>query len=104
MTPTTLNRQGNDMGTSYRSAIFYATPEQQRVAEAYIAQLTAEHVFKQPIVTQVVALRGFYAGEEYHQDYALKNPDNPYIMVCDRPKIATLKKDYPQLYVEYKGH
>jgi peptide-methionine (S)-S-oxide reductase len=51
-----------------------------------------------------VALRGFYAGEEYHQDYALKNPDNPYIMVCDRPKIATLKKDYPQLYVEYKGH
>jgi peptide-methionine (S)-S-oxide reductase len=102
--PTTLNRQGNDMGTSYRSAIFYATPEQQRVAEAYIAQLTAEHVFKQPIVTQVVALRGFYAGEEYHQDYALKNPDNPYIMVCDRPKIATLKKDYPQLYVEYKGH
>ena len=102
--PTTLNRQGPDVGTSYRSAIFYSTPEQQRIATAYIAQLNAVHAWPRPIVTQVVPLKGFYRGEDYHQDYALKNPNNPYIMVCDRPKIATLKADYPDLYVDYKGH
>jgi len=101
--PTTLNRQGNDVGTSYRSSIFFTTPDQQRIATAYMAQLTAAKAFAQPIVTQIVPLMGFYAGEDYHQDYALKNPDNPYILVCDRPKIETLKKDYPELYVEYKG-
>jgi peptide-methionine (S)-S-oxide reductase len=101
--PTTLNRQGPDSGTSYRSAIFFATPEQKRIADAYIAQLTAAKVFREPIVTQVTPLKAFYAGEAYHQDYALKNPDNPYIEICDRPKIATLKQDYPNLYVDYKG-
>lgn len=102
--PTTLNRQGPDVGTSYRSAIFYANDDQKRIAEAYIAQLDAAHAWKHKIVTQVVPLKAFYRGEDYHQDYALKNPNNPYIMVCDRPKIATLKADYPDLYVEYKGH
>ena len=100
--PTTLNRQGPDVGTSYRSAIFYSSPDQKRIAEAYIAQLTAQKIFPQPIVTEVTPLKAFYAGEDYHQDYALKNPDNPYILVCDRPKIETLKTDYPDLYVDYK--
>jgi len=102
--PTTLNRQGPDEGTSYRSAIFYANDDQKRTAEAYIAQLDAAHSWKHKIVTQVAPLKGFYRAEDYHQDYALKNPTNPYIMVCDRPKIATLKADYPDLYVDYKGH
>jgi peptide-methionine (S)-S-oxide reductase len=102
--PTTLNRQGPDVGTSYRSAIFYSTPEQQRIATAYIAQLDADHAWPKPIVTQVVPLKGFYRAEDYHQDYALKNPNNPYIMVCDRPKISTLQADYPDLYAPYHGH
>src|ERR1700761_3991550 len=102
--PTTLNRQGPDEGTSYRSAIFYANDDQKRIAQAYIAQLDAAHAWKHKIVTEVTPLKAFYRGEDYHQDYALKNPNNPYIMVCDRPKIATLKADYPDLYVDYKGH
>jgi peptide-methionine (S)-S-oxide reductase len=102
--PTTLNRQDRDVGTSYRSAIFYATPDQQRVATAYIAQLDAAHAWPDPIVTQVVPLKAFYRAEDYHQDYALKNPNQPYIMVCDRPKITTLQTDYPDLYTPYHGH
>ncbi|HEY4009325.1 MAG TPA: peptide-methionine (S)-S-oxide reductase MsrA [Acidobacteriaceae bacterium] len=102
--PTTLNRQGPDVGTSYRSAIFFSSPEQQRIATAYIAQLDAAHAWPHPIVTQVVPLKGFFRAEDYHQDYALHNPSNPYIMVCDRPKIATLQADYPELYVPYHGH
>jgi len=101
--PTELNRQGNDIGPSYRSVIFYANDEQKRLAEAYIAQLDAAHVFPKPIVTQVVPLKAFYPAEEYHQDYALKNPDNPYIYICDRPKIAALKAQFPDLFVKYKG-
>ena len=101
--PTQLNRQGNDVGTSYRSAIFFANDEQKRIATAYIAQLDAAHVFPKPIVTQVVPLQGFYKAEDYHQDYALKNPDNPYIYVCDRPKIAALKQQFPELFQKYKG-
>jgi peptide-methionine (S)-S-oxide reductase len=101
--PTTLNRQGPDQGTSYRSAIFFSTPEQQKIATAYIAQLDAAKAFPHPIVTQVVPNKGFYDAESYHQDYALHNPDNPYILVCDRPKIETLKKQFPELYKEYKG-
>ncbi|QNI38726.1 peptide-methionine (S)-S-oxide reductase MsrA [Edaphobacter sp. 4G125] len=100
--PTQLNRQGPDVGTSYRSAIFYTTPEQQKVAAAYIAQLDAEHVFPRKIVTQLVPLEAFYDGEDYHQDYAEKNPDNPYIQVCDVPKIAALKQQFPDLFQEYK--
>ena len=99
--PTQLNRQGNDIGRSYRSAIFYTTPEQQKVAEAYISQLDAAHVFPKKIVTQLVPLEAFYDGEEYHQDYAEKNPHNPYIMVCDIPKIAGLKQQFPELFEEY---
>jgi len=101
--PTTLNRQGPDEGVSYRSAIFYSTDEQRKIATAYIAQLDAARAFPHPIVTQVVPNKGFYDAESYHQDYALHNPDNPYIMVCDRPKIDALKKLFPELYVEYKG-
>ena len=101
--PTQLNRQGNDVGTSYRSAIFYANEEQRRISLAYIAQLDAARVFSKPIVTQVVPLKGFYDAESYHQDYALHNPMNPYILVCDRPKIEALKKQFPELFVEYRG-
>jgi peptide-methionine (S)-S-oxide reductase len=101
--PTELNRQGPDVGTSYRSAIFYANEEQKRLATAYIQQLDAAHVFPRPIVTQVAPLRGFYRAEDYHQDYALHNPDNPYILVCDRPKIEALKEQFPDLFVDYKG-
>jgi peptide-methionine (S)-S-oxide reductase len=92
------------VGTSYRSAIFYTSDEQKKIAEAYIAQLDAAKVFPAKIVTQVVPLKGFYAGEDYHQDYALKNPDNPYIQVCDVPKIAALKAQFPDLFQTYKGH
>jgi peptide-methionine (S)-S-oxide reductase len=101
--PTQLNRQGQDVGTSYRSAIFYTSAEQQKISLAYIAQLDAAHVFEKPIVTQVVPLKGFYSAESYHQDYALHNPDNPYILVCDRPKTEALKKQFPELFQEYKG-
>jgi len=101
--PTQLNRQGPDVGSSYRSAIFYTTPEQQKISDAYIAQLDAAKVFPKKIVTQVVPLKGFYKAEDYHQDYALHNPDNPYILVCDRPKIEALKAEFPQLFVDYKG-
>ncbi|MDE3105047.1 MAG: peptide-methionine (S)-S-oxide reductase MsrA [Acidobacteriota bacterium] len=102
--PTQLNRQGPDVGTSYRSAIFYTSPQQERVARAYIAQLDAAKVFPAPIVTQVVPLQAFYNGEDYHQDYADKNPDNPYIQVCDVPKIAALKAQFPELFEEYHSH
>jgi peptide-methionine (S)-S-oxide reductase len=101
--PTQLNRQGPDVGTSYRSAIFYTNDEQKKIATAYIAQMEAAHTFSKPIVTEVGPLKGFYDAESYHQDYATKNPDHPYIMVCDRPKIETLKRDFPELFQKYKG-
>ena len=101
--PTTLNRQGPDVGTSYRSAIFFTSEEQQKIASAYIAQLDAAKAFPKPIVTQVNTLKGFYDGEAYHQDYALHNPDNPYIQVCDHPKIETLKAEFPDLFQNYSG-
>ncbi len=101
--PTQLNRQGPDIGTSYRSAIFYTSDEQRRISLAYIAQLDAARVFPKPIVTQVVPLQGFYDAEAYHQDYALHNPGNPYIQVCDRPKIEALKQQFPELFQDYKG-
>lgn len=100
--PTELNRQGPDVGTSYRSVIFYTSPEQQKIAQAYIAQLDAAHVFSKPIVTQVVPLKGFYDAEDYHQDYAEKNPNNPYIQICDVPKVAALKEQFPELFRDYK--
>jgi len=101
--PTQLNRQGPDVGTSYRSAIFYADEEQRRISQAYIAQLDAAHVFPAPIVTQVTPLQGFYDAESYHQHYADNNPDNPYILVCDRPKVQALKAQFPELFQDYKG-
>ena len=102
--PTQLNRQGPDVGTSYRSAVFYTNDEQRRIATAYIAQLDAAKTFPKPIVTDVTPLKGFYRAEDYHQDYALHHPDDPYILVCDRPKISALKEQFPDLFVEYKGH
>jgi peptide-methionine (S)-S-oxide reductase len=101
--PTELNRQGPDVGTSYRSAIFYTNDEQKRIATAYIQQLDSEKAFPAPVVTEVTPLKGFYRAEDYHQDYALHHPDNPYIKVCDLPKIKLLKKEFPQLFVDYKG-
>ena len=102
--PTELNRQGPDVGTSYRSVIFYTSPEQQKVATDYIAQLEAAHVFPKKIVTQVTPLKAFYDGEDYHQDYADKNPGNPYIQICDIPKIQGLKEQFPELFQPYHGH
>jgi peptide-methionine (S)-S-oxide reductase len=99
--PTQMNRQGNDVGTQYRSAIFYTNEEQRETAEAYVKQLDAAHLFARPIVTQIIPLEHFYAGEDYHQDYALKNPQNPYIQVCDIPKIAELERQFPALFQEY---
>lgn len=101
--PTQLNRQGPDVGTSYRSAIFFESDDQKRIAQAYIAQLDFAHAFARPIVTEVTPLKAFYRAEDYHQDYALHNPGNPYILVCDRPKIEALKKEFPSLFVEYTG-
>jgi len=101
--PTELNRQGPDVGTSYRSAIFYSTEDQKRIANAYIAQLDAAKVFPARIVTEVTPLNGFYRAEEYHQDFAIKNPTNDYIQICDLPKIAALKQQFPDLFVNYKG-
>lgn len=97
--PTQLNRQGPDVGTEYRSAIFFATPEQQRVAQGYIAQLQESKVFTRPIVTEVAPLTGFYPAEAYHQDYAELHPDSPYIIINDLPKIANLQKQFAALYV-----
>ena len=96
--PTQLNRQGPDDGTQYRSVIFYNSDEQKRIAEAYIAQLDATKVFPHKIVTQVVPLEGFFRAEAYHQDYASNHPTSPYIMFNDAPKVANLKKEFPELY------
>ena len=102
--PTQLNRQGPDVGTSYRSAIFYESEQQHRIAAAYIQQLGAAQVFSGKIVTELTPLKGFYKAEDYHQDYATKNPNNPYIQICDVPKTKALKAEFPELFVEYKGH
>ena len=99
--PTELNRQGNDVGTSYRSVIFFTTPEQEKIANAYIAQLDAAQVFPKKIVTVVTPLKAFYDAEDYHQDYAEKNPNDTYIQVCDIPKVAALKAQFPELFQDY---
>jgi peptide-methionine (S)-S-oxide reductase len=96
--PTELNRQGPDTGTQYRSAIFYASAEQKRIAQAYIAQLDRAKVYSRPIVTEVVALNVFYQAEAHHQDYAVQHPDDPYIVINDLPKVANLRKLLPNLY------
>jgi peptide-methionine (S)-S-oxide reductase len=96
--PTELNYQGPDDGTQYRSDIWYTSDEQKRIAEAYIKQLTAAHAFAAPIVTRIDPYKGFYAAEGYHQDYLINNPNQPYIVVYDLPKIAALKRFYADLY------
>jgi len=98
--PTQLNRQGPDVGSQYRSAIFYANPSQQHIAQAYVAQLERAHVFPQPIVTRIDPLKAFYPAESYHQDFLIRHPDHPYIFVNDLPKIANLKRMLPQDYRE----
>jgi peptide-methionine (S)-S-oxide reductase len=98
--PTEMNRQGPDSGTQYRSEIFAASPEQEAAAKAYIAQLDAAHVFAAPIATRVEPLKGFYAAEDYHQDYLVTNPESSYIQINDVPKIAALKRVWPEFYKE----
>ncbi len=96
--PTTLNRQGPDRGTQYRSAIFYQDAGQKQIAERYIAQLDGARVFPDRIVTQLTPFTAFYPAEAYHQDYATLHPNQPYIARFDLPKIANLKAMMPELY------
>jgi peptide-methionine (S)-S-oxide reductase len=90
--PTTLNRQGNDVGTQYRSTIFYANDDEKKVAEAYIKQLEEIHAFKKPIVTTLEPLTAFYPAEAYHQNYACQNPHNPYIAHIALPKVQKVRE------------
>jgi peptide-methionine (S)-S-oxide reductase len=96
--PTQKERQGPDIGTQYRSAIFYGSAEQKKIAEAYIAQIDAAKVYEREIATEVVPYAAFYRAEDYHQDFLLRHPDNPYIRFNDLPKIERLKQRYPELY------
>src|SRR5260370_2304305 len=96
--PTELNRQGPDSGTQYRSAIFFTNAEQKKIADDYIAQLEHAKAFPEPIVTQVVPLKGFYPAEAYHQYYLEPHSHNPYIMINDLPKLDLLHEKFPQLY------
>lgn len=98
--PTQLNRQGPDAGSQYRSAIFYTSAGQQKIAQDYIRQLTVAHTFPAPIVTQVVPLQQFYPAEEYHQNYLALHPYQPYIVFNDMPKVEHLRKRFPALYQE----
>jgi peptide-methionine (S)-S-oxide reductase len=95
--PTQLDRQGPDFGTQYRSAVFYTTDAQKRETESYISTLEAQKSFDGKIVTQVVPLRAFYPAEDYHQNYVAHNPDNPYVMYNDLPKLAALHHQFPSL-------
>ena len=97
--PTELNRQGPDTGTQYRSAIFYSGDEQKRIAEAYVKQLNQAKVFGRPIVTQVTRLNSYYQAEAYHQDYAALHPDDSYIVINDLPKVESLRRQFPNLYI-----
>ncbi len=96
--PTQLNRQGNDIGSQYRSAIFYTSAEQQQQADAYLQQLSAAKTFSAPVVTQLVPLQQFFPAEAYHQNYLALHPDQPYIVYHDLPKLAQLRKKFPALY------
>ena len=95
--PTELNRQGPDEGTQYRSEIFYTSDAQRAMAQAYIAKLTSRKVYENPIVTKLAPFQAFYPAEDYHQDYLVHNPDSPYIVYNDMPKLAALKKKFPNL-------
>jgi peptide-methionine (S)-S-oxide reductase len=92
--PTQLNHQGNDYGRQYRSAIFYADEDQKKVAEAYIAQLTEAGAFSEPIVTTLEPLETFYQAEEYHQDFAARNPMQPYVMHVSAPKVQKFREHF----------
>ncbi len=96
--PTQLNRQGPDVGTQYRSIIFYTSDEQKNVAESYVAQLTKAKTFAKPIVTEIVPFKAFFPAEAYHQNYATLHPDDPYISINDTPKVENLQKEFPTLY------
>jgi peptide-methionine (S)-S-oxide reductase len=96
--PTEVNRQGPDEGTQYRSVIFYGNDDQKRIGEAYIAQLNQAKVFRKAIATQVVALKEFYPAEGYHQNYATVHPNDPYIIYNDAPKVANLRREFPEMY------
>jgi peptide-methionine (S)-S-oxide reductase len=96
--PTQLNRQGPDTGSQYRSAIFYQTDEQRKLALAYIDAINQSKALPKPVVTQVVPLKEFYEAEAYHQDYLKHHPDDPYIVYNDLPKLAALKERFPDLY------
>jgi len=98
--PTQLNRQGPDVGTQYRSAVFYSTDSQKRIAAAYIAQLKQAKAFARPIVTEVTPLGGFNVAESYHQEYATLHPYDPYIVINDAPKVKNLQHDLADLYTE----
>jgi peptide-methionine (S)-S-oxide reductase len=95
--PTQLNRQGHDIGTQYRSAIFYSDPEQNKIAEAYIKQLDQAKVFRSPIVTEVTPLKAFYPAEGYHQNYCSRNPQNPYVAGVAEPKVEKTREYFPEL-------
>jgi len=98
--PTELNRQGPDEGTQYRSVIFYGNEEQKRIAKGYIAQLDQAKVYRHKIVTEVTALKAFYPAEAYHQNYAELHPDQPYIVYNDAPKVANLRREFPEMWSE----
>jgi peptide-methionine (S)-S-oxide reductase len=100
--PTQLNQQGPDVGRQYRSAIFYADDMQRSIARAYIDQLDAAKVFHRKIVTEVAQLQKFYDAESYHQDYFFSHPLEPYIVINDKPKVAALHQQFPELYVEHR--
>lgn len=95
--PTQLNRQGNDRGTQYRSAIFYETPEQKAVAQAYIDQLESAGVYPDPIVTRLEPLEAFYPAEDYHQNFAARNPYQPYVRAVAKPKIDKFRDYFPSI-------
>jgi peptide-methionine (S)-S-oxide reductase len=97
--PTELNRQGPDDGPQYRSAIFYNGEDQHRIAAAYVSQLQEAKVFRRKIVTEISPLKGFYEAEGYHQDYATRHPNDPYIVINDAPKVAHLKQVFPSFFV-----
>jgi peptide-methionine (S)-S-oxide reductase len=100
--PTQLNQQGPDVGTQYRSAIFYTDASQEKIAKAYIEQLGAAKIFPRRIVTEVTPLKKFYDAEAYHQDYYFQHPAQPYIVFNDKPKVQALKQQFPELFVEHR--
>lgn len=98
--PTQLNRQGPDVGTQYRSAVFYRNAAQRQATEGYIAKVRKAKLYRDPIVTEVTALRAFHAAEAYHQDYLVRHPTQPYIVINDAPKLEHLRREFPALYRE----